>query len=69
MKHILQTSFLNEKNFLLNFQFGFRNKHSINLAINCLKEMISSALDNHRFTCGVFIDPQKAFDTVGNSSQ
>ena len=69
MKHIRQTSFLNEKNFLLNFQFGFRNKHSINLAINCLKEMISPALDNHRFTCGVFIDPQKALDTVGNSSQ
>lgn len=69
MTHIRQTSFLNEKNFLLNFQFGFRNKHSINLAINCLKEMILSALENHRFTCGVFIDLQKAFDTVGNSSQ
>ena len=26
--------------------------------------MIRNALDNKRFTCGIFIDLQKAFDTV-----
>ena len=62
--HIRLTSFLNENKVLSSFQFGFRNKHSTNHALISLTEMIQSALDNDQFTCGVFIDLQKVFDTV-----
>ena len=45
-------------------QFGFRAKHSTNHALFSLTEMIREALDNSNFACGIFIDLQKAFDTV-----
>ena len=63
MMHIPLAGFLNKKKILSNCQFGFRNKHSRNHAYS-LTEMIRSALDNDPFTCGVFIDLQKVFDTV-----
>ena len=48
-------------------QFGFRSKHSTtNSLINCI-EKIFTALDSGNFGCSVFIDLQKAFDTVDHS--
>ena len=64
MMHIQLTSFLNKNKFFSRFQFGFRNKHSTNHALISLTEMIRSSLDNDQLACGVFIDLQKAFDTV-----
>ena len=66
MMHIRLTSFLNKNKVLSRFQFGFPNKHSRNHALISLTEMILSALDNDQFACGVFIDLQKAFDTVNH---
>ena len=43
-------------------QFGFCKNHSINHALISLTEDI--ALDNNYFASSVFIDLQKAFDTV-----
>ena len=62
--HIQLTSFLNKNKVLSSFQFGFRKKHSTNHALISLTEMIRLALDNDQFVCGVFINLQKAFDTV-----
>ena len=45
-------------------QFGFRKNHSTTHALIDLTEDIRQAIDNNRFSCGVFIDLQKAFDTV-----
>ena len=53
-------------NILYNFQFGFRASHSINHALISLTEMIKNTLDNKRFGCGIFLDLQKAFDTVNH---
>ena len=64
MMHIRLTSFLNKNKVLSSFQFGFRKKHSTNHALISLTEMIRLALDNDQFVCGVFINLQKAFDTV-----
>ena len=47
-------------------QFGFREKHSTNHALIEITESIRKALDNGRFACGIFIDLQKAFDTVNH---
>ena len=51
---------------LLNLQFGFRSGHSTDHALVSLTENIKSSLDNNRFGCGIFIDLQKAFDTVNH---
>jgi hypothetical protein len=47
-------------------QFGFRKKHSTNHALIDITETIRQALDNKKFACGVFVDLQKAFDTVNH---
>ena len=57
-------SFLNLHNSIYDLQFGFRAKHSTNHALISLTESIREALDNGNFACGIFIDLQKAFDTV-----
>ena len=57
-------SFLNLHNCIYELQFGFRAKHSTNNALFSITEMVRDALDNSNFACGIFIDLQKAFDTV-----
>ena len=45
-------------------QFGFRQNHSTNHALINITENIRNALDSGQFSCGIFVDLQKAFDTV-----
>ena len=45
-------------------QFGFRKKHSTIDTIIAIVEQIRQKVDNGDFACGVFVDLQKAFDTV-----
>ena len=59
-------AFLNEHNCLYKHQFGFRNHHSTNHALISITKYIRKALDNGEFACGVFLDFQKAFDTVNH---
>ena len=47
-------------------QFGFRKKYSTNHALLNIVEGIREKLDNKTFACGVFIDLEKAFDTVNH---
>ena len=47
-------------------QFGFRSKHSTNHALIEITESIRKVLDEGKFACGVFVDFQKAFDTVNH---
>ena len=46
------------------YKFGFRRQHSTNHALLSIVEKIRSSLDKKMYTCGVFIDLEKAFDTV-----
>ena len=57
--HIQLTNFLRKNKVLFSYQFGFRNNYSTDHALISLTEMIRNA-------CGVFIDLQKAFDTVNH---
>ena len=59
-------NFLNECNLFYSLQFGFRHKHSTNHALIKITELIRKAIDNKKIACGVFIDLQKAFDTVNH---
>ena len=55
-----------KKNLNLNLQFGFTNGHSTTLALLEITEKIREACDKGFFSCGVFLDFKKAFDTVSH---
>ena len=57
-------TFLESHKCIYNRQFGFRKKHSTNHVLLNITESIRKALDDGYFACGVFVDLQKAFDTV-----
>ena len=59
--------FLEDYNCIYSLQFGFRAKHSTNHALIDITEKIRNALDNKNHVCGVFVDLQKAFDTVNHN--
>ena len=58
--------FLKEKKILYPLQFGFQENNSIDHALITMTEEIRSSLDNRRYGCGIFLDLQKAFDTVSH---
>ena len=60
-------SFLDSNNVLFKNQFGFRTAHSTNHALIQITEEIKKHIDKGDIACGVFIDLQKAFDTVEHS--
>ena len=51
---------------MYDLQFGFGAKHSVNHALISLTESIKSSLDNKKIGCGIFLELQKAFDTVNH---
>ena len=57
-------TFLNKNNIVYNLQFGFRQQYSTSHALINITENIGKALDDGNIGCGVFVDLQKAFDTV-----
>ena len=60
-------AFLEENNLLQDKQFGFRSKYSTTHALISLTESIKNDLDNKEIVSGIFIDLEKAFDTVNHS--
>ena len=58
--------FLIKNNAIYYRQFGFRKGHSTNHALISLIETIKKWLDEDFIVAGVFIDLQKAFDTVNH---
>ena len=58
--------YLDKHNMLFQSQYGFRKKHSTNLATIELMTKILQAIDNNEYTIGVFLDLAKAFDTVNH---
>ena len=60
-------NFLLINNCIYDVQFGFRKQHSTNHALIHVIEDIRNAMDNNSFAVGVFIDLQKAFDTVDHT--
>ena len=58
------TKFVRDCNILYDQQYGFRSKHNTQHAILDIVNTILQNMDNGKFSCGVFIDLKKAFDTV-----
>ena len=57
-------TFLNKNNVIYNLQYGFRQQYSTSHALINITENIIKAHDDGNIGCGVFVDLQKAFDTV-----
>ena len=58
--------FLSEFEIIYKLQFGFRKKYSTEHALLSIVEEIRKNLNNGEFSCGAFIDLEKAFDTVNH---
>ena len=56
--------FLEFNNCFYTNQFGFRHLHSTNHSLITITEKLTKAIDTGEITCGVFLDLQKASDTV-----
>ena len=57
-------NFLNNNNIIYNLQFGFRQWYSSSHALINITENIRKTIDDGNIGCGVFVDLQKAFDTL-----
>jgi len=59
-------SFLEQHKCIYDLQFGFRENHSTNHALISIVQKIQEAIKNKKLAIGIFIDLQKAFDTVNH---
>ena len=60
-------TFLETNNCIYDLQFGFRQKHSTNHALLSMTQQIRDIIENGNIAIGVFVDFQKAFDTVNHN--
>ena len=58
--------FLDKNKVIYSRQFGFRAGHSTNHDLISTIESIKSCIDTGNYVGGIFIDLQKAFDTVNH---
>ena len=58
--------FLEKNNIFFDNQFGFRRGHSTEHAILSIVDKIQRAIDDKEFSCGIFLDFGKAFDTINH---
>ena len=63
-KHLY--AFLEQYKCIYDLQFGFRQNHSTNHALISIIQQIQEAIKNNNIAIGIFIDLQKAFDTVNH---
>lgn len=64
--HKQLVNYIDKQKILFQFQFGFRRGHSTAEAITDITNTLRKAIDNNLYTCGVFLDFLKAFDTVNH---
>ena len=62
--HKRMINYLEVNNILYKNQFSFRHENSTIHSLICLTENIRNANEKGNLACGIFIDLQKAFDTV-----
>ena len=67
LMHKRLINFFESKKLLYPLQFGFRTNHSTEISLLHIIERIQKSLDNGQVACGIFLDLQKAFDTVDHS--
>ena len=58
--------FIDKNKLIHSSQYDFCKAHSPDHAILDIVEPLQNNMDKHYFSCGVFIDLKKAFDTVNH---
>ena len=61
------TAFIDKHNILFKNQIGFRSKHSTTHAVLLITDKIQKAIERGEYSCGIFLDFSKAFDTVDHA--
>jgi len=61
------SKYLTKLNILSQYQYGFRSNHSTYMALLDFYNKVSKCIDDKNIAIGVFIDLQKAFDTLDHS--
>ena len=64
--YVRMYSYLSHHNLLYDKQFGFRSSYSTIHALTDITENIKILLDSQFYVCGIFVDLEKAFDTVNH---
>ena len=59
-------SYLVKNNLIFSKQFGFCSNYSTNHALLSITERIKDLVDSGKYVCGVFVDLEKAFETVNH---
>ena len=59
--------FLNHNKTIFEHQYGFQENKSTSLAILDLQSQLINNIENKLFSCSIFLDFSKAFDTVDHS--
>src|SRR5437867_5112353 len=57
-------NFFEHENIFYKYQFGFRKNHSTSLSVLEVTDFCYANLDNNKYILGLFIDLQKAFDSI-----
>ena len=58
------SNYLDKHKYITKNQYGFRKNYSTELAIADIQNTLLKNLDDNKFTCTIFLDLAKAFDTV-----
>ena len=67
LMHSGLSTFINIKDIIYPLRFGFRQNYSTSYALIHRTETIKEALDQGKYGCGIFVNLQKAFDTVDHN--
>ena len=65
--HSRLSTFLVIKDIIYQLQFGFCQSYSTPYALIHLTETIKEALGQGKYSCGIFVDLQKTFDTADHN--
>jgi len=60
------SEFIENNNILYEYQFGFRKNYSTSHAVMQVMDNIYQNWGNHELTIGIYLDLQKAYDTVNH---
>ena len=60
-------NFLNKNKILYDHQFGFQKQRSTSMAILDIYSKLIDSIEQKKFSCSVFLDFAKAFDTVNHN--
>ena len=60
-------NYINKNKILLASQFGFTTNSSIDLAVTSIYDKLLQNMDDKKVTWSIFLDLQKAFDSVNHT--